>query len=93
MDVAANIAQLIGFLPTAGQFASILLLAWWLSLERKERIAAQKDANELRDRRASELQAAAETLAELGEATRMCIKDHDASVAQTIALLKAAGGF
>ena len=88
MDVAANIAQLIGFLPTAGPFVALMLLAWWLSLERKERIAAQADATAMRDKRVAEMKETTEALAELGEATRSCLKEHDQHVDRVVSMLR-----
>lgn len=88
MDVAASIAQLIAFLPTAGPWVAVMLLAWWLSLERKERVAAQIDARELRDKRATDLKEAAEALAELSEATRSCLKDHESHTERVLGLLR-----
>ncbi len=66
---------LVDWLTKLGPYAVAGLLAVWLVLERKERITAQADARELRDKRAEELKDGAEALAELGEAMRTALRE------------------
>ena len=66
---------LVDWLTKLGPYAVAGLLAFWLKLERAERVAAQKDANELRDKRAQEMKERSDALAELGEATRRTLDE------------------
>lgn len=79
-------ATLVQWLIKAGPYAVALILALWLKLERAERIAAQKDAQQLRDKRAEELKQGAVALAELGETTRNRMREHDEKIGALLAL-------
>jgi len=79
-------ATLVQWLIKAGPYAVALILALWLKLERAERIAAQKDARNLRDKRAEELKQGTQALAELGETTRNRMREHDQQIGALIAL-------
>jgi hypothetical protein len=64
---------LVEWLAKLGPWAVAGILAFWLKLERAERVAAQADANAQRDQRTTEMQDRTEALAALGEATRKAI--------------------
>jgi hypothetical protein len=66
---------LVDWLTTLGPYAVAGILAFWLKLERAERIAAQADANSQRDQRAAEMKESTGALAELGEATRKTLDE------------------
>lgn len=66
---------LVNWLTALGPWAVAGLLAYWLKLERAERIAAQTEATALRDQIADERQETAKALAEFGEAMRNKIRD------------------
>jgi len=66
---------LIDWLTKLGPYAVAGILAFWLKLERAERVAAQADANTQRDQRTAEMKDRTEALAELGEATRRTLDD------------------
>lgn len=84
--------DLLGWLTAAGPYAVTVILVVWLRLEREERIVAQRDANALRDRIMSDRQEQAEALAELGEATRNRLREHDEQLARTLAALPRRAG-
>lgn len=66
---------LFALMTKAGPWAVALILAFWLKLERAERVAAQTDANSLRDKRTTEMKETVGALAELGEATRKTLDE------------------
>lgn len=66
---------LVDWLTKLGPFALAGVFAFWLKLERAERIAAQSDANVQREKRTSEMRERTEALAELGEAVRKTLDE------------------
>jgi hypothetical protein len=71
---------LVEWLTKLGPWAVAGILVVWLSLERKERVAAQQDASKVRDELKSELKAGGGALAELGESTRSTLRELTDSV-------------
>lgn len=72
---------LVDWLTKLGPYAVAGILAVWLKLERAERVAAQADANQLRDKRTAEMRESVSALAELGEATRRTLEELRAALA------------
>jgi hypothetical protein len=75
--MAIDPVSIVQWLTAAGPYAVTLIMGIWLTLERAERLAAQADATACRDRLMSDRTEQAAALAELGEATRNRIREHD----------------
>jgi len=71
---------IVEWLSELGPWAVAGILVVWLSLERKERVAAQQDASKVRDELKLELKAGGGALAELGESTRSTLRELTDSV-------------
>jgi len=85
-------ASLLVWLTKAGPYAVTAIVLVWLKLERAERLAAQEDARKLRDERAADLKEGAEALAELGEATRRRIREHDDRIEEVLTFVRRGDG-
>lgn len=79
----------VDWLTKAGPYAISLMLMLWLIGERRERLAAQKDATDLRERMIKERGESTKAMAEYGSEVETALREHDTRID---ALLEAKGG-